>query len=132
MNKNLRTMVSVLIILGTIIIWGYCDYKKDPSPLYIPGRDTIKEWNDGMCELVGTPSVNEVRFLNQSISSSDNFAIAYKKIGHQVFFIMTRGEIVVDLETSTFENDESADTVRSAYSAIFNDRDSFVWLSEDE
>lgn len=30
MNKNLRTMVSVLIVIGAIIIWGYCDYKKIP------------------------------------------------------------------------------------------------------
>lgn len=82
-----------------------------------------------MCELVGTPSVNEVRFLNQPISSSDNFAIAYKKVEHQIFFIMTRGEIAVDLEAATYEIDERADSVRSAYSAIFNDRDSFVWLS---
>lgn len=132
MKKNLQTIGIVLIILSVIIVWGCYDLNKDPSPVYIPGRDTIKEWNDGMCELVGTPSVNEVRFLNQRISRSDNFAIAYKKVDHQIFFIMTRGEIVVNLETATYEIDESADSVCLKHSAIFDDRDSFVWLSEDE
>lgn len=132
MKKNLRMVGIVLIVVIAIIIWGYYDLNKDPSPIYIPGRDTIKEWNDGVCEIVGTSSRNELRFLNQCISSPDNFVKAYRKVDHQIFFIMTRGRIVVDLETETYEIYENVESVYGKHGTVFEDQDSFVWLSEDE
>ena len=132
MKKNLLMLGIVLIISVIsviIVIWGYYDLT---SSIYIPGRDTIKEWNDGACEIVGTSSLNELKFLNQCISSPDNFVKAYRKVDHHIFFIMARGKIVVDLEAATYEIYENAESICRKYSAIFDDQNSFVWLSEDE
>ncbi len=132
MKKSLQVIGVVLIVICAIIIWGYCDLKKDPSPIYIPGRDTIKEWNDGECEIVGSSSLNELKFLKQVISRSDSSVAAYRKIDHQIFFIMTKGRIVVDLEAGTYARYENADSISDEYKAVFEDQSSFVWLSEGE
>ncbi|MBR2223087.1 MAG: hypothetical protein IJ973_02070 [Christensenellaceae bacterium] len=132
MKKNLRIAGIAFVIVSAIIIWGYYDLKKDPSPLYIPGRDTIEEWNDGVCEIIGTSSHNELRFHNQCISRSDNFVKAYRKVDHQIYFIMTRGKIVVDLETATYKIYEDVESVYEKHNIVFNDQDSFIWLSGDE
>ncbi len=132
MKKNLRMLGIVLIVVSVITIWGYYELKKDSSPIYIPGRDTIEEWNDGVCEIIGTSSRNELRFLNQTISSPDDFVKAYKKVDHQIFFIMTKGKIVIDLEAATYEIYENAESVDRKHSAVFNDPNTFVWLSADK
>ena len=132
MKKNLRILGIVFVIVSAIIIWGYYDLKKDPSPLYIPGRDTIKQWNDGECEIIGDASLNLLRFHKQDISRYDNFVKAYKRVDHQIFFIMTQGKIVVDLETDTYKIYDDAESLYSEHHIVFNDQDSFVWLSGDE
>jgi len=132
MKKNMRMVGIILSIIIIIAIWMCYDLNKDPYPIYIPGRDTIKEWNDGVCEIIGTSSLNELRFLNQTISSPDNFVKAYRKVDHQIFFIMARGKVVVDLETTTYETYEKAESVNREYKTIFDDQNSFVWLSENE
>ena len=132
MKKNLRILGIVFVIVSAIIIWGYYDLKKDPSPIYIRGRDTIKEWNDGECEIIGDASLNLLMFHKQEISRYDNFVKAYKKVDHQIFFIMTQGKIVVDLESDTYKIYDDAESLYSEHHIVFNDQDSFVWLSGDE
>ena len=132
MKKNLQMVGVILSIIIILAIWICYDLSQDPNPLYIPGRDTIKQWNDGVCEIVGTSDMNELSFLKQTISSYDNFVKAYRKVDHQIFFIMTRGKIVVDLETKTYEIYEEAESVNREYKTIFDDQNSFVWLSENE
>ena len=45
---------------------------------------------------------------------------------------MTRGKIVVDLETATYKIYEDAESVYEKHNIVFNDQDSFIWLSGDE
>ena len=133
MKRNLRRPVIVLIIIAAAI-WIYCDVTGDPSPLYIPGRDTLKEWNDGECEIVGrTSSGNILKFLREDISRIDSFVNAYKQVDQQIFFIMTKGDrIVVDLEAAAYETYENAESVDGKYRAVFDDCESFTWLPTDE
>ena len=133
MKRNLRGLVIVLIIIA-VAIWIYCDVTGDPSPLYIPGRDTLKEWNDGECEIVGrTSNGNNLKFLREDISRIDSCVNAERQIDQQIFFIMTKGDrIVVDLEAATYETYEDAESVDSKYSAVFDDYESFTWLPADE
>jgi len=131
MKKNLLVLGIALVVASVIITWVCYDLKKDPSPIYIPGRDTIEEWDDGVCEIIGTPILNELRFLNQTITSRDNSVKAYKKVDHEIFFIMTNGKIVINLEAATYYIYENSEPVDRNHSTVFDDYNSFVWLSAD-
>lgn len=132
MKKALRTLGIVLLIVIAIAVWMYFDLKNATFPIYIPGRDTLKEWNDGECEIVGDSHLNELRFLNQGISEIGSIVKAYKKVDNLIYFIMTEGEIVVDLDAKTYETYEPGESIDEKYRVEFDEPDSFVWLSTND
>lgn len=131
MKKKIWGIGIALCIVIVIVIWGYYDLKKDPSPLYIPGRDTIEEWNEGKCEIVGSDVRNELRFNNQTISSHDNYVMAYKVVGDTVLFLMTNGKVVVNLKSDTYNVYENTEIVKTEYADVFLHPDSFTWISDN-
>lgn len=131
MKKKIWSVGIVICIVIIIMIWGYYDLKKDTTPLYIPGRDTIEEWDEGKCEIVGSDVRNELRFNNQTISSHNNYVMAYREVGSTVFFLMTNGKIVVNLESDTYDVYENTEMVKKEYADTFLHLDSFTWLSDN-
>ena len=138
MRKSLRILIIVMVVLVVLLVSAiairmYCDLHGHTSPIYTPGRDTLKYWNDGECEIVGRSSRgNVLRFNGEDISPLTSFIKAYRQIDQQLFFIMTEGRIVVDLEAGTYEIYEEGESVDSKYSAAFDDYNAFTWLPADE
>jgi len=129
MKRKIR-IVSLLLILMIIIVgWAYYDLQKDSETLYIPGRDTLKYWNEGVCDIIGEAGNNSLRVNKQCITSYDDFVAAYKLVGDEVFFITEKEKFVINLETAAYVTYHDGDFMDTQYAAEFSDENSFVWLS---
>ena len=140
-NKGMDVMKKILWILGAVIMIAcliaftaaiFNEEETDSTPFYWPGRDTYEWWSGGVCQIVGeTRYRNNLIFQNEEIGNLRS-VYAYKEVGKQLFFIMAKGKIVVDLDKLTYERYSEEDVLPEEYQAIFDNPDSFKWMPEKE
>lgn len=130
MQKRIRIIGITIIVIILIVIWGYYDLKKDPSRLYIPGRDTLLHWDNGKCEIIGSVNNNTLILNKENITSNDNYITAYKMVDDEIFFFARKGKIVVDLKAGAYVIYEDSETIDIKHMRVFADSNSFILLSE--
>lgn len=128
MKKGVWIVIIVMGAIFLLIAWMYYDFKYNPT--YIPGRDTVAYWNDGMCEIGRTSKYYVVRLDKQTIAGYNNEVVAYREIDSEVYFITTKGGIVVDLTTNTYKEYDGTKPIDANHIQGFVETDAYTWLEK--
>ena len=129
MKKAVIIFSAILAAFVLLIEFARYEMRQFPWSTYIPGRDTVRYWNVGDCEIGRTASFYILRVNGETLDRAEDCVMAYKEIGSDVYFLTESGtKIVVDLENNTYvkyANDET-------YAEGFSDPSSFTWLEPFE
>lgn len=128
MKKRTWIVIAVLGAMLLLMAWVYYDFKYNPT--YIPGRDTVAYWNEGACEIGRTSKYYTIRLNKQTISNYNNEVIAYREIGSEVYFITTKGGIVVDLATNTYTEYDGTEPIDTNHIQGFVETDAYTYLEK--
>lgn len=135
MKKGLLILVAILYAVGLVscgvkLYHGYVDYINDPTQFYWPGRDTYEWWAGGACQIVGrTKDLNTLLFHGEDIAVMRR-VYAYREVDHLLFFIMSEGKIVIDLNEMTYTIYDEAEILPEDYRIVFEKTDSFKWMPQ--
>lgn len=128
-----KWLLARYILIAAIIgcaMFLYVNYQvhKD-EPFYLPGRDTVKYWDDGQCQLARGGDLWSLHFHKETL---DNEIIAYRQIERQLFFRTWRGRaIVIDLNVDEYDIYESLEDVDSVHKDVFADPGAFTFFREE-
>ena len=127
------TMVVLFFIAMSVLL--FCTIhvlKTEWGTFYMPGRDTVKYWGDGKCEIVGLGGSDDVvyylDFNNVTIAGFDNEVVGYRQIDQVIFILTKNGGIVVNLDTDEYVIYDSSEIIDSEYHEFFANEDEFVFL----
>ena len=130
MKKRTWIVIAVLGAMLLLMAWVYYDFKYNPT--YIPGRDTVAYWNEGVCQILRS-SISDTYhvYLNKTfILDYSDSVIAYREIGSEVYFITTKGGIVVDLATNTYTEYDGTEPIDANHIQGFVETDAYTYLEK--
>ena len=135
LKKILRIFGILVIILHVcfalffaILVINWISIGKhwnDPERPYIPGKDTIKYWDEGNVELARAPDGDVILFVDDRsvnhIGHNSITAVIEDRANHLIAFRMQSGGVVVDLDDLSCVVLTEQDCADGTYSHYYTD-----------